>query len=98
MRLIDRYILRQAAIPGALALLVFTFLLIIPFLVEQAEDLIAKDVPVLTILSLFTTLLPQALGVAIPMALLLGLLMALGRHRLPLTSLLQEVRVSARFE
>lgn len=79
MRLIDRYILRQVAIPGALALLVFTFLLIIPFLVEQAEELIAKDVPVLTILSLFTTLLPQALGVAIPMALLLGLLMALGR-------------------
>lgn len=79
MRLIDRYILRQVAIPGALALLIFTFLLIIPFLVEQAEELIAKDVPVLTILSLFATLLPQALGVAIPMALLLSLLMALGR-------------------
>ena len=78
MRLIDRYILRQVAIPGTLALLIFTFLLIIPFLVEQAEELIAKDVPVLTILNLFATLLPQALGVAIPMALLLGLLMALG--------------------
>ena len=78
-RLIDRYLIREIAPPFLIALLVFTFLLMLPPLVEVAEGLIAKGVPAPTIGWIMLTLLPQALGVTIPMALLIGLLVALGR-------------------
>src|SRR5215831_16416292 len=79
MRVLDRYIIRQALLPAFLALLVFTFLLIIPLVLQIAEDLVPKAVPAVTILRLSATLLPQALAVTIPMALLLGFLIAFGR-------------------
>lgn len=62
-----------------MALLVFTFMLILPFLMDLAEALISKGVPASTILSLMLTLVPQALAVTIPMSLLVGLLVGLGR-------------------
>jgi LPS export ABC transporter permease LptG/LPS export ABC transporter permease LptF len=46
---------------------------------EVAERLIAKGVPWPTIGRIMLTLVPQALGITIPMALLVGLLVALGR-------------------
>jgi LPS export ABC transporter permease LptF/LPS export ABC transporter permease LptG len=79
MRLLDRYIVREMLPPFAIALLVFTFVLIIPFIIEMAEQLIAKGVPWLTLLRLTATLVPQALGLTIPMAFLLAILVALGR-------------------
>ena len=78
-RIIDRYVVREIIPPFLLALLVFTFVLIIPFIIKLAEDLIAKGVPAFTILQLTVTLLPQALALTIPMALLIGLLVGLGR-------------------
>ncbi|MCX6544474.1 MAG: LptF/LptG family permease [Acidobacteria bacterium] len=78
-RLIDRYIIRSIISPFLISLLVFTFVLIIPFLVELAEQLIAKGVAGRTIVLLMVTLLPQALSVTIPMALLVGVLVGLGR-------------------
>ena len=78
-RLIDRYLIREIAPPFLIALLVFTFLLMLPPLVEVAEGLIAKGVPAPTIAWIMLTLMPQALGVTIPMAFLVGLLVALGR-------------------
>lgn len=79
MRTLDRYVLREVLAPFALALLVLTFILIIPFIIAQAETMIAKGVPWLTVAQVMVTLLPQALGLTIPMALLVGLLVALGR-------------------
>ena len=78
-RIIDRYVIREIIPPFLLALLVFTFILIIPFIIELAETMIAKGVPGITILRLTMTLLPQALALTIPMALLIGLLVGLGR-------------------
>ena len=78
-RLIDRYLIREIAPPFLIALVVFTFLLMLPPLVEVAEGLIAKGVPAPTIGWIMLTLMPQALGVTIPMAFLVGLLVALGR-------------------
>ena len=78
-RIIDRYVIREILPPFLLALLVFTFILIIPFIIDLAEAMIAKGVPAGTILQLMVTLLPQALALTIPMALLLGLLVGLGR-------------------
>lgn len=78
-RIIDRYVIREVIPPFLLALLVFTFVLIIPFIIDLAETMIAKGVPAGTILQLAVTLLPQALALTIPMALLIGLLVGLGR-------------------
>jgi LPS export ABC transporter permease LptF/LPS export ABC transporter permease LptG len=78
-RIIDRYVIREVIPPFLLAVLVFTFVLIIPFIIEIAEEMIAKGVPGMTILRITVTLLPQALALTIPMALLIGLLVGLGR-------------------
>ena len=79
MRTLDRYVIREVLAPFALALLVLTFILIIPFIIAQAETMIAKGVPWLTVAQVMVTLLPQALGLTIPMSLLVALLVALGR-------------------
>jgi LPS export ABC transporter permease LptF/LPS export ABC transporter permease LptG len=79
MRTFDRYVLRQVFWPMVLGLLVFTFLLILPLILRMSEELITKGVPALVVLRLAANLLPQALGLSIPMSLLLGLLLALGK-------------------
>ncbi len=79
MRTLDRYIIREIIPPFVIALLVFTFILIIPFIIERAEQLIAKGVPWATILQLTAMLLPGSLALTIPMALLIGILVAVGR-------------------
>ena len=79
MKTLDRYIIREVLPPFAIAILVFTFILIIPFIIELAEQMIAKGVPWPTLLRLMATLLPSALALTIPMALLIGILVAFGR-------------------
>ncbi len=79
MRTLDRYVIREVLAPFALALLVLTFILIIPFIIAQAETMIAKGVPWATVARVMVTLLPQALGLTIPMSLLIALLVAFGR-------------------
>lgn len=79
MRTLDRYVIREVLAPFVLALLVLTFILIIPFIIAQAETMIAKGVPWMTVARVMVTLLPASLGLTIPMSLLVGLLIALGR-------------------
>ncbi|HLG59416.1 MAG TPA: LPS export ABC transporter permease LptG [Vicinamibacterales bacterium] len=79
MRILDRYVIRQVLVPFGIGLLVFTFLFIIPELMEYAEDYISKGAPVPVLIQLVITLLPMALGLTIPMSLLLALLVAFGR-------------------
>ena len=79
MRIIDRYVIREVLWPFLIGLFVFTFMLIIPFLIEYAESFISKGVPVQVVLRVMATLLPSALALTIPMSLLLGLLVAFGR-------------------
>ena len=79
MSIIDRYVMRQVLMPFLLGLLVFTFIFIIPPLLEYAEDLVAKGVAGPLIVGLISLLVPQALAVTIPMSLLLALLVAFGR-------------------
>jgi LPS export ABC transporter permease LptG/LPS export ABC transporter permease LptF len=71
--------MREVVWPFVLGLLVFTFMLIIPFLIEYAESFISKGVAIPIVLRIMATLLPQALALTIPMSLLLGLLVAFGR-------------------
>ena len=79
LRITDRYILREVIPPFFLGLVIFTFLLMIPPIMEVVEELIAKGVDTLTVIRIVGTLVPQGLGITIPMALLLGVLMGLGR-------------------
>src|SRR5688500_3338098 len=65
--------------PFVLGLLVFTFIFIIPALMEYAERLVAKGVSGLLIAGLMLRLVPQALAITLPMSLLLALLVAFGR-------------------
>ena len=79
MKIIDRYVMRQMLPPILLALLVFTFVLIIPQIKEHAESFIAKGVSPGVVMTAMWLLVPQALALTIPMSLLLGLLIAFTR-------------------
>nr|MBA2353946.1 LptF/LptG family permease [Acidobacteriota bacterium] len=79
LRTLDRYIIRETLAPFGLTLLILTFLLQIPTIMDVAEKLIAKGVDLPTIGQILITLLPQSLALTIPISLLVGLLMALGR-------------------
>lgn len=79
LRILDRYVIREVTPPIVLSLVVFTFLLILDPIMDYAEPLLSRGVPLLTVLRLILTLVPQALGIALPVALLVGLLIGLGR-------------------
>ena len=79
IRLIDRYLAKEILVPLALGLVVFTFVLELPPLLKQGEQLISKGVPLSLVFRALLRLLPQALSITIPMALLLGILVGLGR-------------------
>jgi LPS export ABC transporter permease LptG/LPS export ABC transporter permease LptF len=77
--ILDRYITRELVLPFLLGLVVFTFLLMIQPLADYSEQLIAKGVSWGTVARVLLTLIPQALAITIPIALLIGLLIGLGR-------------------
>lgn len=79
LRTLDRYVIRETIPPFLLSLLVFTFILEIPPIMRDLEQLVAKGVSWSAAGRILLTLIPQALGLTIPMALLTGLLIGLGR-------------------
>lgn len=79
MKTLDRYVLREILPPLFLSLLIFTFILEIPPVLEQLETLVSKGVSWDIAGRMLLTLIPQALGLTIPMSLLVGLLIGLGR-------------------
>jgi LPS export ABC transporter permease LptG/LPS export ABC transporter permease LptF len=79
MRILDRYIVREILPPFVLSLLIFTFILTLPPVMRQLEQLVAKGVPWGAAGWIIVTLIPQALGLTIPMATLTGILIGLGR-------------------
>ena len=79
LRILDRYLLRELMAPFWLALLLLTFALEIPPILDHGETLIAEGASWDVVVRVLATLLPQALGITIPMALLGGMLIALGR-------------------
>ena len=79
LKTLDRYVIREILPPMFLSLLIFTFILEIPPVMEQLESLVSKGVSWTVAGRIVLTLIPQALGLTIPMALLVGLLIGLGR-------------------
>jgi LPS export ABC transporter permease LptF len=79
VKILDRYLIRAILPPFFVSLGMFTFLLAVNPMLMQAKDLLAKGIDLGTVGFMLLMLLPQALGVTLPMALLAGILMALGR-------------------
>ena len=79
LKTLDRYLVREIVPPLLLALLGLTFVLMMPPILQNAERLISRGVSWAIILRVLLTLVPQALCVTIPMALLYGILLGLGR-------------------
>ena len=78
-RKIDLYVIRETIPPFLLSLVIFTFLLEIPPVMRDLEQLVAKGVSWPVAGRIILTLIPQGLGLTIPMAMLTGLLIGLGR-------------------
>jgi LPS export ABC transporter permease LptF/LPS export ABC transporter permease LptG len=78
-RLIDAYIVKEMTAPTAIGLLVFTFVLLIDQIPRLLAVLVARSADLETIVRVFVNLLPSILAVTIPMAFLLGVLLAFGR-------------------
>jgi lipopolysaccharide export system permease protein len=78
-RLIDRYILREIALPFVMILLVLTFVLLMGKILQLMDLMINKGVGLLDIASLMFYLMPSFLMFTIPISLLIAILIAIGR-------------------
>jgi LPS export ABC transporter permease LptF/LPS export ABC transporter permease LptG len=77
--ILDRYIIREILPPTGLGLLLFTFILLLQSITTLTGVLISRGADLPTVLRVFYHLLPSILSVTIPMAFLLGVLLAFGR-------------------
>jgi len=78
-RIIDRYLIREILPPLGLSLVLLTFILVIPPILRDAEELIVKGIAWTTFVHVLVLLLPSALSLTIPMSVLLGILIGFGR-------------------
>ncbi len=78
-KILDRYLIREVLLPFFIGLVLLSFVLEIPVILDQGEKLIEKGVDWPTVFNVLVTLLPQALSIDIPMALLVGILIGFGR-------------------
>ena len=79
IRRIHRYIAREIGVPTLLALVVFTFVLLMGRILKLMELVINKGVPAIEILQLFSYLIPTFLVITLPLAFLLGVMLGFGR-------------------
>lgn len=77
--ILDRYVVREMVPPTALGLLLFTFILLLDTISNLMRILVSRGADLGTVLRAFLYLLPSILSVTIPMAFLLGVLLAFGR-------------------
>src|SRR3974390_2560725 len=79
MRILDRYIVREIVRHAFLGLVIFTFVLFVPKLVRLMELFVRHTGSGSQILTLFLCIIPGILVFTIPMAVLIGVLLGLGR-------------------
>jgi lipopolysaccharide export system permease protein len=79
MRLLDRYICREVVSHAILGLAVFTFVFFVPQLVRLMDLIVRHSAGMGTIALLFLCTLPPVLTFTLPMAVLVGVLIGLGR-------------------
>jgi LPS export ABC transporter permease LptF/LPS export ABC transporter permease LptG len=79
MRILDRYVAREVARHALLGLLIFTFVLFVPKLVRLMELFVRHSGSGSQIAQLFLCILPSVFVFTIPMAVLIGVMLGLGR-------------------
>ena len=79
MRILDRYIVREIFRHALLGLMVFTFVFFVPQLVRLMELAVRHTGNGAQVLQLFLCILPAVLTFTVPMAVLIGVLLGLGR-------------------
>jgi LPS export ABC transporter permease LptF/LPS export ABC transporter permease LptG len=79
MRILDRYIAREVTRHAFLGLLIFTFVLFVPKLVRLMEIFVRHTGSAPQIITLFLCVVPSILVFTIPMGVLIGVLLGLGR-------------------
>jgi LPS export ABC transporter permease LptF/LPS export ABC transporter permease LptG len=79
MRLLDRYIAREVIRHAFLGLLIFTFVLFIPQLVKLMQIFVRHSGSTTQVVTLFLSVVPSVLVFTIPMGVLIGVLLGLGR-------------------
>ncbi len=79
MRILDRYIVREVFRHALLGLVVFTFVFFVPQLVRLMELLVRHSGSGGQLVKLFLCLFPGVLTFTVPMAILVGVLLGLGR-------------------
>ncbi len=79
MRLIDRYICRQVFSHALLGLAIFTFVLFVPQLVRLMELVVRHSASPGSVALLFLSTFPGVLTFTLPIAVLVGVLIGLGR-------------------
>lgn len=74
-----RYVFGEILTPVLLGLMVYVLLFLMNALFELAELAIKKDIPIGVVLRLLLYLMPRVLEMTLPMAILLGILIGIGR-------------------
>jgi lipopolysaccharide export system permease protein len=76
---IHRYIIREIAVPTAMALFIFTFVILMGRMLKLVEMVLNKGIPLLEIARLFAYLMPAFLVITVPLSFLLGVMLGFGR-------------------
>lgn len=76
---INRYIISEIIGPMGLGFLVYTFILLLRFLFQSAEMIIRRGLPVSIVGQMLLVTLPNIVVLTLPMSLLFGILIAVGR-------------------
>ena len=74
-----KYVMREVMSPSILGLCVYVLVFLMNALFQLAELAIKKDLALRTVLTILFLYLPQVLKLSIPMAILLGVLVGIGR-------------------
>ena len=78
-RILDRYILREIALPFLLIIVILTFVLLIGRIFQLTDLMVNKGVSLFEVAGLIFYLVPSLLVFTIPIALLISILIGLGR-------------------
>ncbi|MEE9186234.1 MAG: LptF/LptG family permease, partial [Candidatus Binatia bacterium] len=78
-RILSIYLISEILPPFLIGLLAFTVILFTARMLKLVELVVTRGLPLLKIGKLFTLILPTFLEMTVPMALLLGILLGLGR-------------------
>jgi len=79
MKKLQVYTLREFIPPFILSAGIFTFVMLLDKLLDLLDMIVSKGVPIRTVVEVFLLLLPSMVAVVIPMGVLAGVLMAIGR-------------------